>query len=194
MPPAVAALLLTGGASRRLGTDKAEVVVDGEQLATRTARLLAQVAHPVLEVGPGYTSLPRVDDGGDRPGPLAAVAAGAAALVRTPGVAAGTPTLVVAVDMPGLTAALLDALAQHPSACTVVPVDAGGHLQVLCARYSADALGSAHILVAQGRRAMAALRDGTPYVTFGPDAWEPLAGADAFADVDTPDDLARLRR
>ena len=45
-------LLLTGGASRRLGTDKATIVWQGETLAVRAAVVLAQVCAPVLEVGP----------------------------------------------------------------------------------------------------------------------------------------------
>jgi molybdopterin-guanine dinucleotide biosynthesis protein A len=49
----LAALLLTGGASRRMGSDKATILDgDGQPLAVRTANLLAAVADPVLEVGP----------------------------------------------------------------------------------------------------------------------------------------------
>ena len=55
-----AALLLTGGASRRLGRDKATLMVGGVPLARRTAALLVEVANPVIEVGPGYTGLPHV--------------------------------------------------------------------------------------------------------------------------------------
>src|SRR5207302_2202491 len=117
VPSPVAALLLTGGASSRMGTDKAVLVVDGERLCDRAARLLRAVADPVSEVGPGHTDLARVDEGPERRGPLAALAAGAAALP------AGMPAIVLAVDMPAVNHALLHALADHPSAATVVPVD-----------------------------------------------------------------------
>ncbi len=50
---AVAGILLTGGASRRLGVDKASLVVDGETLAARAARVLTLVCAPVIEVGRG---------------------------------------------------------------------------------------------------------------------------------------------
>jgi molybdopterin-guanine dinucleotide biosynthesis protein A len=183
---AVAALLLTGGASRRLGQDKATLVVGGERLCDRAARLLAEVADPVLEVGPGHTWLPTVDEGTERRGPLAAVAAGAAALP------AGTAALVLAVDMPFVTAALLAALAHHPSPLTVVPVDAGGRLQPLCARYSPAALAAAPDLVAAGARAMAALLDADGRAEVDVEVWAPLAGPAPFADVDTPADLAGL--
>jgi molybdopterin-guanine dinucleotide biosynthesis protein A len=182
----VAALLLTGGASSRLGQDKATLIVGGERLCDRAARLLTEVAAPALEVGPGYTSLPAVDEGPERRGPLAAVAAGGAALP------AGMAALVLAVDMPYVTEPLLAALAHHPSPLTVVPVDASGRLQPLCARYSPAALITAARLVAAGRRAMAALLDAEPHVTLDAEIWAPLAGPAPFADVDTPADLAGL--
>ena len=52
------ALLLTGGASRRMGTDKATIEFRGETLAARAARVLAEVCDPVIEVGTGVTRLP----------------------------------------------------------------------------------------------------------------------------------------
>ena len=55
-----AGILLTGGASRRMGTDKATIVVGGETLARRTARLLSAVCDPAVEVGPGASDLPAV--------------------------------------------------------------------------------------------------------------------------------------
>ena len=180
----VTALLLTGGASSRMGTDKATLVVGGERLCDRAARLLRAIADPVLEVGPGHTDLTRVDEGNERRGPLAAVAAGAAALP------AGTPAIVLAVDMPAVNHDLLRALADHASPASVVPVDGEGRLQTLCARYSPAALATAGELVAAGKRAMAALLDVVDYVTVDASVWEPLAGPAPFADLDTPADLA----
>ena len=58
----LAGVLLTGGASRRMGTDKARLVVDGETLAARSARVLAAVCEPVIEVGPGVSGLPAVEE------------------------------------------------------------------------------------------------------------------------------------
>src|SRR5712692_6470867 len=82
-PTALAALLLTGGSSRRMGQPKAAIVVDGTSLADRTAALLALVSDPVIEVGPGYTNLVRVQESPAGGGPLAAVAAGWATVARS---------------------------------------------------------------------------------------------------------------
>jgi molybdopterin-guanine dinucleotide biosynthesis protein A len=57
---ATAGVLLTGGRSRRLGVDKASLVLDGETLARRAARRLDAVCSPVLEAGDGVSGLPAV--------------------------------------------------------------------------------------------------------------------------------------
>ena len=44
----VGAVLLTGGTSRRLGTDKATLVLDGETLAARAARALTDRTLPAV--------------------------------------------------------------------------------------------------------------------------------------------------
>jgi molybdopterin-guanine dinucleotide biosynthesis protein A len=190
-PPA--ALLLTGGASRRLGRDKASLPLGPTTLAARTAALLAEVAAPVVEVGPGRTSLPHVLDTPAGEGPLAAVAAGWAALARLvrPG---PDHALVVATDLPRLTVGFLEWLAGHPAPGCVVPVDAAGRPQYLCARYSAAALCRAAPLVERGRRAVRDLLGSEEVAATwaGPVEWQPAAGdADALVDIDTPADLER---
>jgi molybdopterin-guanine dinucleotide biosynthesis protein A len=107
-----AGLLLTGGASRRMGQHKATMVVpdDGVNLARRTAALLEQVVDPAFELGLGFSSLPAVAESAAGGGPLVAVASGWTHLS-----AAGWsgPVLVVATDLPLLTVDLLDWLVQH---------------------------------------------------------------------------------
>src|SRR3954468_1318664 len=104
MRPSVAGLLLPGGASRRMGRDKALLEVGGQRLVDRAATALAAVADPVLEVGPGWSVLPAVREDPPGSGPLAAVVAGAAAL-RAGG--HDGPVIVLAVDMPFVTVELL---------------------------------------------------------------------------------------
>ena len=193
---AVAGLVLTGGASRRFGAPKADLRVAGERLADRTARLLRTVADPTLEVGPGWSSLPAVVEDPAGAGPLAALAAGAAALAD---VGAGDrDALVVAVDLPALDPALLALLAAidtgpdtHADTDAVVPrVD--GRAQPLCARYSAGALARAGGLVAAGERSMRALLEVVTVRWVDDDEWGTVTTAACFADVDTPDDARRF--
>lgn len=187
--PRPAALLLTGGASRRMGRDKALIDVDGRALCLRTADLLSGVAEPVIEVGPGYTPLPRAVEAHPSSGPLHAMAAGAGFLEQ-----AGHrgPTLVVATDLPRLTAGLLELLASWPGSGTVVPI-ASGRPQSLCARYGASDLAMASALGQAGHRSVMALLERIEVTWLDPGQWLDAAGRpDALVDVDTPEDLAGL--
>jgi molybdopterin-guanine dinucleotide biosynthesis protein A len=172
-----------------MGRDKAAIVVDGVRLADRTAALLADVAAPVVEVGPGFTTLPHTVEPRRGSGPLNAVAAGAAFLA-----AAGHagPAMVVATDLPRLTAGLLGMLAAWPATGCVVPVD-GGRPQPACARFSPEALAEAVALAEAGRSSLMAVLKRVDVVWLAPAQWLPGAGRpDALADVDTADDLAGL--
>jgi molybdopterin-guanine dinucleotide biosynthesis protein A len=180
MPEAVGALLLTGGASRRMGTPKAALPAGPSgTIAERIATVLLRVAAPVIEVGPQWTGLPAVHDEGA--GPLVATARGWAALTPRPDGA-----LLVACDLPRLTEAFLRTLLAEAGPAAVVP-EVGGRLQPLCAFFPAAALDVAVELVAAKARALTDLLAAVPYRVLPADAW-----ADALADVDTPSDLLRL--
>ena len=69
-----AGILLTGGRSRRMGVDKATLVLDGETLAVRAGRRLAAACAPTLEVGDGLSGLPSLREWPPGSGPLAALA------------------------------------------------------------------------------------------------------------------------
>jgi molybdopterin-guanine dinucleotide biosynthesis protein A len=186
--PAVAGLLLTGGASSRMGRDKARIGhPSGVTWAERAGALLAAVAAPVLELGPGVSGLPAVADDEPGEGPLAAVACGWSRLQRL-----GPPlaTMVVACDLPLLTPELLALLAGWPSPTSVVPL-LGGRPQWCCARYSPACLQRAAELVAAGRRDLRALGEAAGAVTWlGPG--ELGAQAAGLVDADTPGQLAAL--
>jgi molybdopterin-guanine dinucleotide biosynthesis protein A len=162
-----------------MGTAKATLLVDGEPFALRSARLLAEVCDPVLEVGPGYSQLPTVAEPQPGEGPLAALVAGAAA------VGLDTAVLLLACDLPFVTRDLLTRLVDAPGAGTVVPVDREGIVQPVCARYSAAACVRAGELLAAGERSLRRLLDETEVTE--------LVGADerALVDVDTPDEATR---
>jgi molybdopterin-guanine dinucleotide biosynthesis protein A len=174
-------LLLTGGASRRMGTPKATLVLDGERLADRAAATLARVCDPVLELGPGFTALTVAREDPPGGGPLAALVAGADA-VPTPG-----PIVLLACDLL-FAAELLARVATWPGATTVVPVDRDGVVQPVCARYSTTAVARARDFLEAGERSLRALIDG-----LDPTDLVRVTDIDPhhLVDVDTPDEAAR---
>jgi len=185
----VAGILLTGGSARRLGVAKAGLRFRGETLGARGARVLRAVCiGPVLEAGPGASGLPSVREHPPGSGPLAALAAAGAEL-RARGHRGGA--LLLAVDLPLVDEGLLRLLAEWRGEPTVVP-EASGRLQVACSRYGPDALLAAESLVMAGVRALRALLDVTEYDVVAEPVWHEVAGADAFADVNTPSDAARF--
>ncbi len=113
----VSAALLIGGASTRMGRDKALLTLSGVALATRIARLLGSLVEDVMLVGgtpPAEAAGRRV---ADLDGPASSLRglASALAAARTPRV------LVVATDLPLVTPALLLGLLARPPAHAVVP-------------------------------------------------------------------------
>ncbi len=184
----MAGVLLTGGASRRMGRDKAGLVDGrGATLAVRLGGVLAAVCDPVVEVGPGRSGLPAVADEHPGEGPLAACVSGWHALV-----AGGHdgPTAVLAVDLPAMTVPALAVVVGHPDPRSVVPV-VDGRPQPLAARWSPAALAEADRLVAAGQRSMGALLEVVSWTALREPAFAPAGGVGAFDDVDTPDDLIR---
>jgi molybdopterin synthase catalytic subunit len=180
-------ILLTGGSSSRMGRDKATIDVTGEPLARRVARILSGATGTAIEVGGGHSGLPSVVEEPGAEGPLGAVVAGWRELVRRTG--EKRPAVVLACDLPDLSAGLVRWLAHHPAPGSVVPV-VGGDAQPLCARWSAGDLERAVAQLAAGERSLRRV--------FGPDAtmvdedgWGTVAPAVAMADVDTPEDLSR---
>src|SRR5262249_54006412 len=180
----MAGVLLTGGASTRMGTDKARLVVDGETLAARSARVLSSVCDPVVEVGPRVSGLPAVQEDPRGAGPLVALLAGVGAL--------GNPHVVVllACDLPFVEPPLVRLLVDWPGTGTVIPV-VEGRFPDACARYGAAALDEALAAVRVGVSSLRAIAStDCDYLTA--EHWGEVASARAFADVDTPDDLERL--
>jgi molybdenum cofactor guanylyltransferase len=125
-------VLLTGGSSRRLGVDKATLVLDGETLAVRAERMLRAHCDLLVEVGPGHTGLQSTRESPAGGGPLAAFAAGVVALVARAGALTGV--VLVACDLPAAAPALA-AVATAPPAPLVVAVDGSGRRNYVCARY-----------------------------------------------------------
>jgi molybdenum cofactor guanylyltransferase len=185
----VAGLLLTGGASSRMGVDKAALVVGGERLVDRAARVLGAVCLPMIEVGRGYAGLETVLEEPPGTGPLAALAAGGRALRRR---GHAGPAVALAIDLPLVTAEFLRFLSTFPGDGSVVPF-VGGEPQPVCARYSGEALLLAEEVVRGGERSIRAFLPRLPDLQWaGPRMWGHVADERTLADVDTPDDLRKL--
>jgi molybdopterin-guanine dinucleotide biosynthesis protein A len=178
----VAALLLTGGASRRMGFDKALVRIGGVPLALRIGRRARAVAAPALEVGPGHSGLETAPESHPGSGPLAALADGVVAL-RNRGF--GGPALVLSTDLPHLDTATLSTLVSWPGTGSVVPL-LSGRAQPLCARWSAADLDASLALVAAGERSLQALLARSGITLTG--AIDPRR----LSDADTPEELDAL--
>ena len=181
----ISGLLLTGGSSRRLGVDKATLILEGETLAARAARLLTDRCSEVVEVGPGVTSLRAVRETPAGAGPLAALVAGAHALRLSETEPPGALVLL-ACDLPWV-APVLDALVAAPAQVEiVVPVDEDGRRQYVCTRYGPRAVAAASVLLEGGERSLHAL------VASIVDVLEVGGFASGtFADIDVPDDARR---
>lgn len=179
-----AGVLLTGGTSRRMATDKARIEWNGETLSVRAARVLSEVCDPVVEVGSGASGLACVREDPAGSGPLAALVAGAHAI------APNGPVVLLACDLPFVDPAVIRLLAEWPGKPTVIPV-VDGRRQFACARYGADALERARVALAAGDLSLRAAGGGD-VDELSEAEWRAVGGAQTFADVDTPADLRRL--
>ena len=191
-PAVTAAAIIAGGRGRRLGgLDKSRLVVGGRRIIERQLAVLGEVAPRVLVVSDDHhrfraSGLQVCDDLLPGAGPLGGLHA---ALTRSP----ARRTLVVAGDLPFLTGAFLRHLATRaPHARAVVPRNADGLLQPLCAVWDRCCLDAIHARIARGQRRLVELAGSLGATEVGPDevaAFDP-DGMLLF-NVNTPADLAR---
>ncbi len=190
---AFSAVLLAGGRSVRMGRDKALLPHPGSgqplilhQLATLRAAGATEVFLSIRE-GADYpqvpADLPRLLDDGAR-GPMAGIAAALAATTQP-------RLLVLAVDLPGVTATMLrDWVARTPNALGFVPLGPHG-TEPLCALYPRAARLFFDSALVSGRFA---LRDVVTELLAGDLLHSlPLTPAEhvALANWNTPADLAK---
>ncbi|MFE5730112.1 NTP transferase domain-containing protein [Streptomyces sp. NPDC056528] len=192
MTTAYDAVVLAGGAARRLGgTDKPGVRVGGRTLLDRVLAACSDAGRTVVVGSPRPTGRPvrwtREDPPGG--GPVAALDAG----VRETGAAV---LLVLSADLPFLDGAtvrsLLGALDEDPGAEAALLTDAGGRDQPLVAAYRSGPLrrelarlahehgGPAHLPLRHLTHALRLVRLPTgPLASFDCDTWEDIATARA---------------
>ncbi len=152
-----AAIVLCGGQSRRMNTDKAWLAFGDEFLLQRVVRLAAAAAGPVVVVAAGKQRLPELSadvriarDSGQKLGPLDALSIGLATLDDSVEVifACGT-------DLPLLHPAWIERLAELIGDFDAAVPDIGGFKHPLAAAYRrAPALAAARRLLESGRSAL----------------------------------------
>lgn len=196
----LSAAVLTGGQSRRMGTDKALLKLDERALLAWVIDAVSTVSDDVLLVGdrPEYHRFGIRVVADDLPG--AGALGGIATALRH---AIHDRVLVVACDMPAISVRLLDAMASLASdAEVVVPLtdvsrnDRGPTqmYQPLHAIYRRSCLPIMERHIAEGRLKVADFMTDARVCTL-PEEWlrqyDPALSS--FDNINSPDDLARIR-
>jgi molybdopterin-guanine dinucleotide biosynthesis protein A len=148
---AVAGAVLAGGASRRMGRDKALIEIDGLAMAQRVAGALCGAGcDPVSVVGGDPAALEALGlvvraDRWPGEGPLGAVITA---------ISSADPTMVVACDLPWLDAATVTSVAGAAGPSIDVAVARTDRLQPLCACWMPSALPALERRFLAGERAV----------------------------------------
>lgn len=195
----VAAAVLAGGASRRMGRDKATLRVGGVELGRGVIAVAARLADPVVVVAPdghpavglaAEAGVGRIADPGQ--GPLAAVAAALSAAE----VVSVRHLLVLAADHPDLRIPLLSMLLDLRAHGEAVACRRGPRLEPLVAVYErAPALAAAtELLAGRGERSPRALLGALRTRVVEEAEWRRVDPDGAsFLDLDDPADLEAFR-
>ncbi|MGJ8725325.1 MAG: NTP transferase domain-containing protein [Roseibacillus sp.] len=180
------ALLLVGGKSRRMGTDKASLVFDGKTLLERTlATVTPQVPEFYLSVAHDDTrnDFPTIPDLTPNPGPLGGIQA---AFAHDP----ETAWLVIACDLPlfdseTLQHLLTNADPSQPATCFLNRLD--GRAEPLCTIYQPAAATSLRDYLAADRRCARKFLESLSPQTF------PLPNPLALDNANRPEQLHELK-
>lgn len=187
----IAAFILAGGASSRMGTDKSQLRLEQQTFTQRIAETLLQLTDSVFIVGrdSDESSLRSVADVYPKWGALGGIHAALAACSLE-------WAIVVACDLPFVTSELFSYLAeQRMDHDAVVPIQEDGRPQPLAALYRVDpCLRQATDLIEAGRRRPLDLLNAvkTRWVAF--DEMRNFARAQSFfVNINTPEDYDAIR-
>jgi molybdenum cofactor guanylyltransferase len=190
----VLGFVLAGGASSRMGRNKALLDFAGEPLVCRMARLVKEAGLEVRLIGPPELFRPlgleAIADDQQGLGPLGGIATALAHSTEL-------WNLIVAVDLPYLTPAWLAALAARAAASAadaLLPRSERG-LEPLCAAYHRRCLPSILAALGRGVRKVTDGLEGPPpcrVEEIAPAEWKRYAGGrDLFENLNTPGDYQR---
>lgn len=181
----LAGWVLVGGASSRMGRDKALIEIDGLPLALAAARSLAVVCESVSLVGDParYESLglPVISDQHRGAGPLSGIEA---ALGST----RAEWNLIAACDMPSLDASLLRDLVHAASSDATIPQYPDGRIEPLCAVYNRRCHAIASEALAAGIRRI------SDFIARLTVRYVQVTDPRPFLNLNTPEDLEEYRR
>ncbi len=191
----VEGFILVGGASSRMGTDKALLDLGGQNFIERIHAALASITTVTTLVGAessfaALSQLLSVPDIHVKWGALGGLHAALAAC-RTEW------AIIVACDLPFVTGELFVRLASlRENFDAIVPVQPDGRLQPLCALYRAGACRKrAEELIAAGERRPRALLNLMNTRRIAYEELSDLSGANLFfTNVNTPEDYANARK
>ncbi len=180
------ALILAGGESRRMGQDKANLLLGGQTLLQRISDIVKPLFTDVIvstRQPRDGCDLQQVIDDPAHAGPLAGLAAGLEQ-AKTPWVFA------VACDMPFISAQLVEHLATFREGVDAVVPVVEGHPQPMAAFYATRSLGDLReILAGSGRHSLRELLDRLQ-VRYVDESEMRAADLRSFFDLDTPEDVA----
>ena len=179
------AIVLAGGASKRMGSPKATLPFGSTSLVGATVEALRPVFRRVLVVTRDKTLLPGIDvevleDGRPLCGPLVGLARGLSH--------SNAPWCFVAgCDMPFLQIELIEGMTEYLGDCDVVVPNYNGQLQTLHAFYRTGCLSTAEDLLGEGVTSMKALLSRCRVTELAQDQITRVPGwVRSFDDLDTP--------
>jgi molybdenum cofactor guanylyltransferase len=191
--PDVAAFILAGGKSTRMGADKAFVTLDGRTLLARALELARSVSRDVRIVGdPAKFApfAPVVEDVFRGCGPLAGIHA---ALRASP----ADLNLILPVDAPFVSPPLLQYLimrARTQGAATVTVPRMNGSWQPLCAVYRRQFADAAEQALRAGRYKIDALFAAAQTLMVEKDEFEAAGfSTNMFRNLNTPEELEAVK-
>lgn len=189
--PATAALL-AGGASRRMGRDKAALPWRGEPLGIFVARrlegwfaeTLVSSDRPGVFAGARWRTVPdRFPGGGALAGLHGALSAAARPWI-----------FLTACDMPFVREALVRGMWDLREGFDVVVPLCGGLPEPLCAFYAKECLAAAAGALEQGRRRVVSFFEAVRVRRVPEEGWRPFDPEGAsFANLNTPEEYGRAR-
>ena len=188
----VMGVVLAGGASRRMGQDKAALALDGEPLLSRVVRLLeAALGQPVMVIGPPERAALApgarvVPDARPGLGPLGGIVSALQA--------ASTPHIFVAAcDMPFLRPALVRYVASLAFGYDVVVPRSARGTEQLCAVYEQGCVAAIQARLAASDRAVAPLYAQVRTREVAPAEWAAYdPDGRSFININTPEEWAHV--